>query len=140
MGTGGTPIFTKEERYAFRESLRLPSGLFMWLGALGHNTRGTFKSRHIMPKNRGENDFGLYVFTYAAGHFVFQLAAARWARFNPQRTYLPVLEQSEDWTARMMPFWPPVFGSLIWPPNGYLNNTSLDELADRWSDLTLSIG
>lgn len=66
MGTGGTPIFTKEERYAFRERLEIPGGIYMWLGALPYNTRGTFKTRHVEPQASSKYDFGLYVFTYPA--------------------------------------------------------------------------
>jgi hypothetical protein len=75
----------------------------------------------------------------AVGHFVLQLAAVRWATHNPQRTYLPIMEQSADWSSRMIPFWP-ITGGVQWPPRDYLTNRSLDELTDRWGNLALSIG
>jgi hypothetical protein len=140
MGTGGTPIFTEAERYAFRETLKLPSGLFMWIGALGSYNRGTFKSRHLVPEARGENDLGLYVFTYAAGHFVVQLAVARWSTHNPKRPLSPIMEQSAEWDSRMTPFFPPITGRIVWPPPEFLTYQTLDELTERWTTFTLSSG
>lgn len=138
MGNGGTPIFTKAERYTFRESLSLPAGLFMWIGALNTYNRGIFKSRHLVPETRSENDLGLYVLTYAAGHFVVQLAVARWATHNPKRPLPPIIEQGGEWSSRLIPFYPPVAGSIMWPARELLTHHTLDELTDRWKTYTLS--
>jgi len=88
VGTGGDPFFTIEERHGFRETLRVPPGLSMWIGALEESFRGTFKTLHVIPIAATENDFGLYVFTYVVGHLVLQLVGAKWAKLNP-RMILP---------------------------------------------------
>ena len=135
-GVGRSPIFSREERYRFRESLQIPGGVYMWLGALPHSSRGTFKSRHIEPKDRSKHDFGLYAFTYAAGNFVLQLVAVRWASGDPHRQ-LPIIEQSSDWETRLISSWPPL-QPILWPPPEYLTDSALDEIVDRWSTLKLT--
>lgn len=136
IGTGGTPIFTRDERYAFRETLRIPPGIFMWIGALRDTRKGIFKTRHIKQEARSENDVGLYVFTFAAAHFVMQLACARWTAGDPNRPF-PILGQNPLWDDRMIPFYPPT-GSIQWPPPQFLTHNSLDKLTDRWNTFTLS--
>jgi hypothetical protein len=139
MGKGGNPMFTKAERYAFRETLRLPSGLFMWIGTLDSYNHGSFKNRHLAPHTRGPNDFSLYAFTYGAGHFVMQLAVARWATRDAKRSDVILLEQRSEWFSRSAPFWPPIYGAIAWPLRDYLTRHTLDDFTDRWATLTLSV-
>jgi hypothetical protein len=138
MGTGD-PMFTTAERYAFRERLRIPFGVFMWIGTLDSYNHGSFKNRHLTPNTRGPNDFGLYAFTYGAGHFVMQLAVARWAASDPKRSDMIPLDQQGEWIGRSAPFWPPVYGAVGWPLGGYLTRHTLDDFTDRWKNISLSV-
>jgi hypothetical protein len=136
IGTDGTPVFTREERYAFHETLMIPSGIFMWIGALRGTNKGIFTTRHLKTEARSENDLGLYVFTFSAGHFVMQLACARWATGDPNRQF-PILQQNPVWDSRMIPFYPPT-GAIQWPPPECLTHNSLDELTNRWNTFTMT--
>jgi hypothetical protein len=131
MGTGGTPYFTLEERYRFRETLSIPFGLSMWIGALDHSYRGTFRTLHAVPIAVTENDFGVYVFTYIVGHVVLQLVGAKWASRNP-RVILPPKQRDTD-SDYMTWFWP-IAGSVQWPPRLYVPVRFLNDLTDRWKN------
>jgi hypothetical protein len=136
MGPGGDPFFTRLERGAFRERLLLPVGLTMWIGALDSTHHGVFRSRHLKPNRTGENDAGVYAFTNVVGHFVVQLAVARWAVKSPARKFQPIIEQSEEWSQRMIPFYPPT-KAVTWPPPTFVSKSIADELSDRWSQFHL---
>lgn len=127
------PFFTRGERYRFREAQTIPPGLFMWFGALERDRKGVFKTRHVMPASRTENHFGLYVFTYAVGHFVLQVVGVKWATYNPEKP-LPIVDQNPAYADYMIPFWP-ITGNLLWPPPKYLSENSVDVLANRWGQL-----
>jgi hypothetical protein len=130
MGTGGTPYFTVQERYTFRETLSIPAGVSMWIGALEDSARGTFTTAHVNPVAAGETDFGLFVFTYIVGHLVLQIVGAKWATHNPNRSYFPPIQRDED-SRFMSPFWP-IGGSIRWPPPQYMPVTLLSDLTNRW--------
>jgi hypothetical protein len=129
LGTGGDPFFTIEERHRFRETLCIPPGLSMWIGALEDGFRGTFKTLHVIPVAATENDFGLYVFTFVVGHLVLQLVGAKWATRNP-RIILPPKQRDSD-SDYVTWFWP-IVGSVRWPPPKYIPVGFLDNLTDRW--------
>ncbi len=130
MGTGGSPFFTIDERYTFRERQRIPVGVSMWIGALEDSFRGTFKTAHVLPLSSGVNDFGLYVFTYIVGHLVLKLVGAKWATYNPSRSFLPPIQLDSDATF-MTQFWR-IGGSVKWPPPKYVPVCFLDNLTERW--------
>jgi hypothetical protein len=131
VGTGGGPFFTVEERYRFRETLCVPPGLSMWIGALEDSSRGTFKTLHVVPVSSTENDFGLYVFTFVVGHLVLQLVGAKWATHNSRA--IPPLKQRDGDSEYMTWFWP-IAGSVQWPPPKYVPVNLLDNLTDRWKN------
>lgn len=77
---------------------------------------------------------GLYVFTYAAGHFVLQVVGAKWAR-DKDLDHIVINQRPED-TVCMTPFWP-ITGNQTWPPPRCLNGDLLDKLVDRWNKLVV---
>jgi len=137
MTVRGTPFFSKEQRHKFAGTLEIPGGVFMWFGALGQNRKGAFKSRHVIPAIPSRDDFHLYAFTYAVGHFVLQVVGAKWTRDDPQRSLrFPFIEQNPSDERFMTAFWPiGNWSSLTWPPPRYLTEDSIDGLANRWGKL-----
>jgi hypothetical protein len=134
----GTPFFTRDERYAFAQRLLIPNRVFMWFAALDSDRKGIFKTMYTETRRNSDADFEIYAFTYAAGHFVLQVCAVKWKRYNPlKHSKFPLIEQFPDDNDTITPFWP-IVGNCAWPPAKYLTPTALDALASRWATLNVS--
>jgi hypothetical protein len=132
MTKGGDPFFSLSERYTFENSLSIPFGPVMFIGALEDTFKGTFRTAHVVPKSATENDFGLYVFTFAVGHLVLQLVGAKWATLNAKRNLaFPAISQKPEDAVYMTPYWPPV-ETVQWPPSQHLPVGLLNQVTDRW--------
>jgi len=133
------PFFSREQRHNFARTLQIPGGVYMWFGALKHDRKGVFTSRHVIPAIPSQDHFRLYSFTYAAGHFVLQVVGAKWTSDDAKRIPFPYIEQSPKDAVMMTAFWPiwiPQI-NISWPPSQYLTDDSVDALANRWGTLNL---
>ncbi|HEY1423963.1 MAG TPA: hypothetical protein VGF20_10955 [Candidatus Acidoferrum sp.] len=142
MAIRGTPFFTREQRHNFARTLQVPGGVFMWLATLEHQTHGAFKTRTVVPQTVFKDDFRLYVFTYAVGHFILQVVGAKWTTDDPKRYFrFPVIDQNPRDDFVSTSFWPiPISDPpriFVWPPSSYLAESHINEFADRWAKLQL---
>lgn len=117
------PFFRATERSDFRTSLAIPPIVNIWMARLAPRGKGRVNSGYGKTCITPTDIFRNYVCTFAAGHFVFQLAAFRSSRrFEP----LPGFELSA------VPFYPR-FEKFVWPPPCDLADTQQFELlAMRW--------
>lgn len=118
-----SPFFRKGERYAFRSSLAIPSNISMWVAAFAPIGKGNVHTGYLEGSTSPANLFRMYVCTFGAEHFVFQLLAARTAqRFLPT----PGFEHLA------VPFWPR-FVSFVWPrPHALRSSEHFESFSMRW--------
>jgi hypothetical protein len=122
------PFFRREERYAFRDTLTIPSNVGMWMVHFAPVGEGRVHTGYLAASLSPAHYFQMYVCTFGAEHFVFQLVAARTAdRFvpTPGFEYLAV------------PFWPRFGPNFRWPPFLSLrNDDDFQALSLRWKDIS----
>jgi hypothetical protein len=127
------PFFTRAARERFKNSLQIPPGVQMWIGAFQsvYANSGIFTSHHLEadPEGRSLDDFELYIFTFAVGHLVFQVLASKWTKVTRRRLPLPVLRPNTFWNSAAIQFWPMDGHSIEWPPTHYLNENMLKKFA-----------
>jgi hypothetical protein len=76
------PYFSNSERYRFATTLKVPSGVQMWLFALNTPGRVTGKFNSLVGRYRSMRfGFELYIATFAIGYLGVQVLASRW--MNP---------------------------------------------------------
>jgi hypothetical protein len=129
-------FFSEKDRYSFAETLRIPSGVYMWLAMLPNRHRGVFKSDGISTANDFPHSFELNSFTYSAGHFVVQVLSSHW-RERARRRHDPPLTfwQNPVWDRASIPFWPHLGTVVHWPPATHLLDDSLKTFINRWAFL-----
>jgi hypothetical protein len=122
-----TPFFRRSVRYHFAESLEMPSNVQMWFAEYLPVSSGRFTSYYHQHSTGAANRFKLYVCTYAVGHFVFQVVAARSVG---QVAFVPA---GGDFEYLAVPFWPSIPIGFVWPPVYSLRNTfDFNAFAKRW--------
>ena len=124
MAQKGNIFFTKAERYAFRDSLFIPPAVNIWIAGFRPLGKGNIISGVYTASTSPVNLHKLYVCTYAVGHFVFQLLAARTSlRFMPESGF----------ESLAVPIWPDIPNVVIWPRSSVLLNVShFDAFNERW--------
>jgi len=126
------PFFGLLARRRFAQSLTIPAGVQMWIGSLVPS-RGIFKSYYYETPLGTSDGFELNVFTYAQGHLLIQVLAARWRKkTNRRRALAPRLTQSPDYDAISIPFWPSDGTDIGWPPPMHLGHEIISEFVNRW--------
>jgi hypothetical protein len=133
----GSPFFSAFERYRFRESLQIPSGVKMWISTFHdpRGRRGVFTSYSTHPNDETFRDLKFNVFTFVAGHLAFQVHSTKWAALHQQGRALPRLELENHWNARATTeFWPNDYGfPITWPPPIQITTNLLQQFIYRWS-------
>jgi hypothetical protein len=118
------PFFRNEERYAFKDSLTIPPNVSMWMAAFAPVGKGNVHTGYIEASTSPANFFRMYVCTFGAEHFVFQLLAAR-----TTKRFLP----APGFEHLAVPFWPRLRGGFVWPPRLSLGTSNEFELFSlRW--------
>jgi hypothetical protein len=128
IGLNHKPFFSAAERYAFRESRAIPTNVKMWMAGFSPVGKGNIHSASFAGSTSPVNQFRTYVCTYAAGHFIFQLVAARTGRiFFPQQGFEPLA----------VPLWPS-FRSFVWPPDLAIGSVQgFDSFSMRWKTVRI---
>ncbi len=133
----GGPFFSSFQRYRFRESLQIPSGIRMWISAFHdpRGRRGVFTSYCTSPNDDVFRDLQFNVFTFVAGHLAFQVHSTRWTALHKQGRAFPRIELETHWDARATTeFWPNEFGfPITWPPPIHVSSKLLQQFIYRWS-------
>jgi len=131
------PFFLRSVRHRFRETLAIPpTTVCMWMAASLAPRQGELLTCYTEGNLTPENRIKMYVYTYAVGHLVFQVAAQRQQGFVP---FGPIA--GFDYLS--VPFWPLQFlpVGLQWPPTDVLrSNRAFEEYANRWRTLTVITG
>jgi hypothetical protein len=132
------PFFSNFDRYRFRESLQVPKGVRMWIGAFNDpiGRQGVYTSYRATAEQYGMfRDLEFYVFTFVAGHLAFQVHATRSTAIHKMGRDLPRVELETHWDTRAATeFWPNEFGfPVTWPPPIHISGDRLQKFVYRWS-------
>jgi hypothetical protein len=117
-------FFPRDVRHRFRETLDIPATVKMWMAAYLPRGQGRcFTSYHELPEPGG---LELYVCTFGAGHFVFQVLAGT----KVGSLSLDPVSGFEDVA---VPFWPRIPDGFVWPARAALESVKEFGLfASRW--------
>ena len=122
------PFFRKDERYAFRSSLAIPSTAKMWIAAFAPVGKGRVHTGYFQGTTSPANLFRGYVCTFGVEHFVFQLIAVR----TSQR-----LRPAPGFEHLAVPLWPR-FRSFVWPIPWVLNTSQhFEAFSLRWKTVSI---
>jgi hypothetical protein len=128
IGSNHAPFFTKAERYAFRESLTIPSQANIWMSGFALMGKGQIHTGYFGVNTTPANFYRFFVCTYAVGHFVFQLVAAR----TKNMIELP----RGSFEVLAAPFWPRLTDGFVWPFHLVLNSVQdFDLFSMRWKQV-----
>ncbi len=128
------PFFTRSVRHAFRESSAIPSSVRMFMAGFLPAGKGHVHTCYHEGPLSATDCIKLYVCTYAAGHFVFQVVGQKQHGFTKV-----TLQPSGPRTFRSeaVEFWPWISGGVLWPPTHLLQTVDDFYLfATRWQKLT----
>lgn len=128
---------SRADREHFRESLTVPRNIQMWTATLiAPVTTAVFVGYVISPqlaiRKTLWDDLEIYVFTFAAGHLVFQVVATRYGGILNRGKKLPIPKQKPFWNNSSLQFFPATPNALVWPPAEHLNDQSLHTFIRRW--------
>lgn len=129
------PFFTRAVRERFRMTRAIPAQVQMWFGSLP-TVRAKFLffgyvlGPQVPNDNSSRSDLELYVFTWVAGHLIFQVAAPRYASLANRGKSLGVVTPRPFWDHLTPRFWPR--SGAAWPPGQQLNNELLQQFLHRW--------
>ncbi len=139
------PFFDQRTRQLFAQSRRPLEEAHMWMGRIQQprgKKKGIYKTRYGQP--HGSTTVRLldtYVFTFSLEAVLLQLAITR---FNDpivgDSAYSPELNQEKRLDPMLIPFWPlrVVNRGVEWPPIQNIHYSQLEEVADRFTHLTIS--
>lgn len=125
------PFFTKDARYAFRESHTIPSNVQMWIAAFKEGSHGVFRAIYYPSPANVQPGFEIYVLTFGAGFLLFQVVASRWLGVGIPKLR-PGVTQGPWWDKYSIPFWPSDGHSILWPPNRQLHLRWAAMYTTRW--------
>jgi hypothetical protein len=130
IGKNQKPFFAIADRYAFRKSLTIPSNVNMWMAGFVPIGKGNVHTGYFAGSTSPVNRIRMYLCTYAVGHFVFQLVAAR----TSQR-----LEPMPGFECVALPFWPRFESGVVWPlPFALKTVQDFDSFSMRWKTVSVS--
>jgi hypothetical protein len=127
ISSNHAPFFRRDERYAFKDSLDIPTNVKMWMGAFSPGGRGDVHTGYLKAATSPAEYIQCHVCIFSAEHFVFQLLAAR-----TSRRFFPIL----GFEKLAVPFWPR-FEECVWPPPYTLKTArEFDAFSLRWKRVT----
>jgi len=132
----GKPFFVPSVRRRFSLSLRIPQGVQIWIAALRsreYASRGIIKTLYY--KAKAGKQLRYYVFTYAIGYVVLQVLSIRWLKVPKGLIGFPWFDQNPAWDSGAKKLWPSNGLNIVWPPDKYLSDDTLDGFCDRWKML-----
>jgi hypothetical protein len=137
------PLFDHATRQEFAHSRRPTEGAHMWLGRVQQprgKKSGIYKTRYGTTHDAVAPSLDTFVFTFTIETILLQLAITRFTDRFGSSAYSPELNQEKRLNGLLIPFWPPrVFNQCVeWPPSLSIHNTQLEEVADRFRELTIS--
>ncbi len=137
------PFFNHKTRQEFARSRRPTDGAHMWLGRIRQpreKKSGIYKTRYGIRRETDAPTLDNYVFTFSIETILLQLAITRFTDRFGESAYSPELNQEKRLNGLLIPFWPPrVFDKCVeWPPPYNIHNTQLEEVADRFTELTIT--
>jgi hypothetical protein len=127
------PFFSPAQRQRFAVDFTFPTGTQLYLFRYndhGHNAlKGSFISHYLMAKRGPFKGLKLFVLTYVAGQFAFQIVSRKQAR----TVVLPsVIGPRDEFRGLTIAIWPNPQVSVRWPPPFYLGEDVLDAFGNRW--------
>jgi hypothetical protein len=130
LADGRPRFFSSAARRVFRSSLRIPDNIMMWFaGYLPSGGGGVFSNYYALA---APHKIELYVCSFRAGHFAFQVVA-----FNMPRSIAAVPTQTA-FNDLAVPFWPKIIQDFTWPPATVLYTLKeFEEFANRWGVLNI---
>jgi hypothetical protein len=131
---GKPPFFLRSLRHRFASTLAIPFGVGMWMTGFLPIGKGEILTTYHEGALSNTNRLKLYVCTYAVGHLVFQVVAARQQGFTP-------IAPRPGFEYLAIPFWPKLPSGVRWPPDEVLRTVSEFEIfATRWNTIMVKKG
>lgn len=108
-GDGFEPFFSRRIRANFKKTHAIPNNVNMWMCAyLSPDQRADVFSAYYKGNMSLEYPVELYVCTYSAGSFVFQVMSVKTIGRSP-------LGPRSDFDRVSVPFWPHIRPEFVWP-------------------------
>jgi len=130
------PFFTRASRERFRTSLTIPPLTKMWFAAFQGQARMSTRSNFNIDSASASGPGPLYgmefgSFSYVVGKLVLQLLAPRWKDIYHRGLPLVSLRPNVYWEEATTLFWPHNGGCLLWPPQQYLADDTIQAFVER---------
>jgi len=136
-----TPIFSREQRLAFRDRREIPRGFRIWLAGSGspkwYDSLSISAGRLLLSSKSGE-----YVPSPGPGHNAQSVTwGIRSLLIHSFAVTYPYLESRLQWDGPPYAerLWPPTGRSLNWPPRGFLTAHHCDSIAGEFLRLASSL-
>jgi hypothetical protein len=127
------PFFLPAERERFASDFTVPPGtqVYLFRYSDAHLPRtGSFTTHYFIARRRPVKGLKLYVLTFIAGQFGFQILT----RHAPKRMFTPdILYPEYAFREATVEVWPHPAAQVSWPPRLYLGNDILNTFCYRWS-------
>jgi hypothetical protein len=133
-GDGFEPFFSPRIRAAFKKTHAIPPNVNMWMCAyLSREQRADVFSGYYKGNMPLECPVELYVCTYSAGSFVFQVVSIKTIGHSP-------LSPRGDFDRASVPFWPYIRPKFVWPNRlgGLRNVEEFIQYHRRWETLRIA--
>jgi len=127
-------FFSPRTRQDFRQSLRVPEGVHIWLAKFVSKAMhaGRLRGGYFKFKRGPWKDFHFFVTTYAVGHFAFQILCPRFRGSQHHKIRPPRVVQHPKWNRASVLMWPNDGLAINWPPPQHFTDDSIDTFANRW--------
>jgi hypothetical protein len=125
----GKPFFRRSLRRKFARTLTIPDNVQMWLAGFLPMGSGRFNTFYNDASTTTGGRLKLYVCTYSAGHFVFQVVAVR-------SIGIPSFEPRPGFEHLAVPFWPSIPEGFSSPADVLRTKTDFDKFSERWGAIT----
>lgn len=134
MSPDGPPFFSPGVRRKFRETLRIPDGVQIWVAAFQGLYRFSGRCAPYYAKATADPllDLRFYIFTFAVGHLAFQVLAPKWAKLYSQRPTRLLTDDFRPWDRAATRIFPYDGFPVSWPPALYLDDDGFDTFKHRW--------
>jgi hypothetical protein len=130
--SSASPFFSAAARYAFRESLKIPGGVQMWISAAKESGHGTLRGCYYPSPPEARHGFKFYALTFGAGYFLVQVVASKWLDPSSAPGNFPFLTSGKHWNKFSEPFWPSDGKPIQWPFDKQFNLVWLNQFCNRW--------
>ena len=129
-------FFLTQERREFAKALRLPEEIHIFIASYfgSRNAGGDLSVSRYESTLPGGDAFELYVVTWRAGHFVFQVATPRIIVAPGWKSQNYKFESKFPMGAFVSQIWP-YASEAPWPPVESLGDYSFKQFCNRWKEL-----